>query len=136
MKKERWIMAVAKRSIGNILCAVCALRFSAVTASGAAGPEGAHTLSVEGVVFMDANRNGQRDQGEAGVPGAFVSDGETFAETDGGGRYPLKVEVPEEVNGLTFVDRSSRVFLVNPPGTFSLTPNARQIQRSYRASSP
>ena len=124
MDKYRSIMVIAKRGICNLLCIACAPGFSAAVALGAGG---SHTLSVKGVVFMDANGNGQQDLGESGVQGALVSDGESFVETSRNGQYSIKVEVPEEVNGLTFVGRSSHIFLVNPPGTFFVTPNALSL---------
>lgn len=47
---------------------------------------------VSGVVFDDANRNGRRDTGEAGVAGAPVSDQHAIASTDKEGRYTLTLD--------------------------------------------
>lgn len=42
-----------------------------------------------GLVWVDANGNGQRDKGEKGLPGVKVSDGRRVTVTDAGGRYDL-----------------------------------------------
>ncbi len=44
---------------------------------------------IEGRVYLDANRNGQWDEGETGVPGVLVSDGRCVAATDASGHYQL-----------------------------------------------
>jgi hypothetical protein len=45
--------------------------------------------SISGFVFEDANRNGRRDAGEAGVEGVRVSNGEAWARTDATGAYEI-----------------------------------------------
>jgi hypothetical protein len=45
---------------------------------------------VSGVVFLDANANGQLDEGERGIGGVPVSDGVSFVRTDGAGRYAIQ----------------------------------------------
>jgi predicted phosphodiesterase len=47
------------------------------------------SATVSGVVFDDANRNGKRDAGEAGIAGAVVSDQHAVATTGKDGRYTL-----------------------------------------------
>ena len=51
--------------------------------------EPAASRSVSGIVFDDANRNGKRDAGEAGIAGAAVSDQHAIATTGKDGRYTL-----------------------------------------------
>jgi hypothetical protein len=65
---------------------------------------GLAAASVRGVVFDDANRNGVRDAGEAGIAGVAVSNGVDVALTQGDGRY----ELPARAGAL--------VFVVKPPG--------------------
>ncbi len=49
----------------------------------------AQDAAVAGVVFLDANGNGIRDGGEAGVAGVAVSNQHAVAVTDARGRYRL-----------------------------------------------
>lgn len=48
--------------------------------------------TASGVVFHDQNANGQRDEGEPGIEGVRVSNGELVVLTDGDGRYELAIE--------------------------------------------
>lgn len=48
-----------------------------------------YSVSIEGHVYLDANRNGRWDDGETGVPGVLVSDGLHVVATDASGRYRL-----------------------------------------------
>ena len=109
---------------GRLFCSLAMAFTLGLAASVALGAEDAQTLAVTGTVFMDRNRNARQDPGEIGLAGALVSDGERFVETDQDGRYRLHIEIPTEVDGLTFVGRCSHVFLVNPPGTFFVTRHA------------
>ena len=117
-------MATGKVFACRVLAAIGALGLPAGIALGEDGAVPDLTLRVRGVVFIDADENGRRDAGETGVAGALVSDGESFAETHGDGQYALTVAVPAARHGITFPGRSSHVFLVNPPGTFFVTPSA------------
>ena len=47
--------------------------------------------TLRGVVFADANRNGQYDNGEAGVEGVLVSNGRDWTRTTGDGRYEIAI---------------------------------------------
>ncbi|KAB8180333.1 calcineurin phosphoesterase [Lysobacter maris] len=58
---------------------------------------------AEGYVYLDADRDGHRGPGEAGVAGVKVSDGVAIVETDAEGRYRLPA-----------VDGRSR-FVIKPP---------------------
>ncbi len=64
-----------------------------LTASGWNAPaiSNEQTTAV-GVVFHDANRNGTRDAGEAGVPGVGVSNGRDVVLSDEHGSYRLPVD--------------------------------------------
>ncbi len=59
-----------------------------------------------GSVFLDGNRNGTFDAGEAGVADAVVSDGVTVVRTDAGGRFDLAIDAAARF-----------VFLSTPNGT-------------------
>ncbi len=50
----------------------------------------AAAAALEGRVFLDANKNGQADVGEAGVARVLVSDGQRVAVTDAEGCYRLE----------------------------------------------
>jgi len=56
----------------------------------AAGADGATPL--RGLVYDDANGNGRRDEGEAGIPGVGVSNGRAIVTTDAQGAYALEIE--------------------------------------------
>lgn len=59
-----------------------------------------------GVVWVDSNGDGQRDDGEKGLPGVKVSDGRRIAVTDARGQYDLSLRAGE---GRT-------LFVIKPPG--------------------
>lgn len=48
--------------------------------------------TARGVVYLDANGNGQRDLGESGLSGVKVSNGQEIVTTDAEGRYELPVD--------------------------------------------
>jgi 3',5'-cyclic-AMP phosphodiesterase len=62
-------------------------------------------VSVSGVVFADANGNGRRDAGEAGLKGVVVTDGVTVVASDAGGAYRLPTVVAGQVFVVTPGDR-------------------------------
>lgn len=57
--------------------------------------------TFSGVVFEDANRNSQRDEGEAGVAEVSVSNGVQVVQTDAQGRY----ELPRRNRMVVFVSK-------------------------------
>ena len=67
---------------------------------------------VSGVVFDDANRNGRRDTGEAGVASAVVSDQHAIATTDKDGRYALTLSAKSRLVYVSLPDGWS------PSGSF------------------
>ena len=76
-----------RRKPASALAVAAALTAGVVTALPAAEPGGARRIT--GAVFEDANGNGRRDAGEAGVTGAAVSDLHDVAATGPDGRYSL-----------------------------------------------
>jgi len=82
---------------------------------GAAGPR--ETLG--GHAFNDANRDGRRQPGEAGVPGVLVSNGLDIVRTDASGAYRLPVRA----------DMS--VFVIQPKGWRTPTNAAWVPQFAY-----
>jgi Icc protein len=62
-------------------------------------------LTVSGVVFDDANANGRRDAGEAGLAGVVVSDGTAVAATGADGTYTLEAVTARHVFVVTPGDR-------------------------------
>ena len=75
---------------------------------------------LTGLVFNDANGNGVRDSGEAGLAGIEVSNGETVVRTDSNGAYAIDPG-PEPV------------FVVKPSG-WALAEDARHLTKFYNAS--
>src|SRR6056297_2684125 len=55
-------------------------------------PSFARAEAASGVVFHDRNSNGARDDGEPGIAGVRVSNGETVVQTDEQGRYKVPVK--------------------------------------------
>ena len=86
-------------------CLVCfgPLLFSALAGGSVVAAQDAQT-SLRGVVYVDSNANGQRDEGESGLAQAKVSNGRDIALTDVEGRYELAVR------------GGDTVFLIKPPG--------------------
>lgn len=64
---------------------------SAPAARAASQPASRPAQAASGVVYHDANGNGRRDGGEAGIPGARVSNGREVVQTDAEGRYRTSV---------------------------------------------
>jgi hypothetical protein len=60
---------------------------------------------VSGTVFADANGNGRRDAGEAGLAGVAVTDGATVVATDAAGDYTLGDVTAAQVFVITPGDR-------------------------------
>lgn len=57
--------------------------------------------TVQGTVYDDANGNGIRDAGEAGIPGVKVSNGKDVVLTDASGKYRL----PLVENSIVFISK-------------------------------
>lgn len=72
------------RIIALALLAVCAL-----PALSQPRPPGPDLGTAKGTVFDDRNRNGQRDEGEPGLAGIWVSNQRDFVKTDRAGRWSL-----------------------------------------------
>lgn len=60
---------------------------------------GAGSGDIQGVAFVDGNRNGVRDAGEPGLPNVAVSNQDAVVATDATGMYHL----PRGASGLVFV---------------------------------
>ena len=95
-------------------------------ALGSAGQQ--QSATITGLVFLDANGNGRRDQGERGIPNVVVSNQIDVARTDGSGAYRIApgrgtifVSVPDGYRAVgSFWHRES-----DPAGDFALTPSPR-----------
>ena len=71
--------------------------------------------TVAGYVYLDDNRNGQRDNREPGIPGAVIHAAADSTESDNAGYFSLTV--PVGMQPVTETD---------PPGYTSTTPNTLQ----------
>ncbi|MGD8453132.1 MAG: calcineurin-like phosphoesterase family protein [Phycisphaerae bacterium] len=83
----------------------------------------ADEVMAAGVVFADANGNGVRDAGEAGIPDVRVSNGREIVPTDADGRYRLPVS------------DDTIIFVIKPTGW--MTPvDANHLPRFYYIHKP
>ncbi len=73
----------ANRSAAFVMLAALAVAFTALS-------PGALAAQVQGTVFLDANGNGARDEGEAGLQGVMVSDGLAVVDTAADGGYQIE----------------------------------------------
>ena len=102
-------------TVGSLLCAAAAV------------PRAQTPAPVTGVVFEDANRNGQRDAGERGLGGVAVSNQREVVQTAADGSYSL----PRAAYGIVFVSLPDGYGSVgnfwreaNGPADFALTARA------------
>ncbi len=103
--------------------AICTALLGVWTLLCCAAASGAEGATAKGVVFDDANGNGVRDEGEAGIPGVRVSNGREVVVTDEAGWY----EVP--------VGDDTIVFVIKPRGW--MTPvDALNLPRFYYIHKP
>lgn len=83
----------------------------------------AYAETAGGIVYDDANGNGKRDSGEAGIGGVLVSNGEDVVKTTADGSYRLGVV------------RDSFVFVIKPPG-WQVPIDRDQLPRGYYHHAP
>jgi len=81
-------------------------------------------VTVAGTVFEDANKDGVRNAGEAGLHGISVTDGEVWATSDANGHYQIQINPQRRETDL--------VFVVSPNG---YTPALREdyVPQFFRA---
>ena len=94
-----------------------------------------HGTPITGLVFHDANGNGQRDAGERGIPNVVVSNQIDVTLTDGSGAYRIPrgrsgiifVSVPDGYRAMgSFWHRES-----DPAGDFALAPMPRVMSFTF-----
>jgi hypothetical protein len=101
-----------------------------MTAAALAAPSPASAETADepklatGFVFDDANANGVRDEGEAGIPGVAVSNKREVVVTDTGGRWVLPVEGDD-----------TAFFVIKPRG-WMVPVSADQLPRFYYLHKP
>ena len=81
-----------------------------------------YSAVIEGRVYLDANRNGRWDDGEAGLPGVLVSDGRRVVASDATGHYRLDSDDARALLWVT-VPRDHR-----PTATFWRWADGRQAE--------
>ena len=112
--------------LGSSLTIAAALLFASSASADTAAPTPAPSAAAapstaataRGVVYDDANGNGTRDAGEAGLPGVRVSNGAEVVATDASGAYTL----PAPDNSTIFVLK---------PRDWEVRRDALRINRSY-----
>jgi C terminal of Calcineurin-like phosphoesterase/N terminal of Calcineurin-like phosphoesterase/Calcineurin-like phosphoesterase len=87
-----------------------------------AGPANA-AETARGTVFNDQNRNGVRDAGEPGIPGACVSNGREVVQTGADGAWSLPV------------DDDTALFVIKP-AHYAVPVNADQVPQYYYLHKP
>lgn len=90
---------------------------------GAERPAPAETGQVRGVVFLDDDRDGVRDEAEGGIAGVAVSNGRDVELTDDAGAYAL----PAFANMVVFVSK---------PRDYALSLTEDQVPRFYYVHRP
>jgi outer membrane protein assembly factor BamB len=108
-----WNKGTNMRSRKNIIVIAAALLTAVVLAN---IPVLAET--VTGMVFLDANSNGAKDTGEAGVGGMMISDGDDVIKTSSSGSYNLTFNVTD----------TRFVFITTPTGYRLTTPFYLKIE--------
>ncbi len=83
----------------------------------------ARPKTVKGTVFEDTNNNGLLDKGEKGIPGVAVSNQMQVVQTDGQGRYKLKI------------DSGTIIFITKPAG-YNLPLSENNLPRFYYIHQP
>ena len=83
-----------------------------------------HAETAKGFVFHDANGNGARDTGEAGLPDVSVSNGKDVARTDADGAYKLSVT------------NDTTLFVIKPSGWRSGYDHNGTVARFYYVHRP
>lgn len=78
--------------------------FAASSAHAQSSPAPAAKRVARGVVFDDANGNGQRDSAERGIPGVAVSDQYSLVSTNAEGAYELVVDPGAQVIAISLPD--------------------------------
>jgi outer membrane protein assembly factor BamB len=87
-------------------------------------PAGAQQpVNVSGVVFVDDDGDGVRDNNESGVENVSVSDGKTIVQTDASGGYTLATNVDRRLSDIVFV---------SVPSGFSVPPDEFKTPSFYR----
>jgi len=86
------------------------LRIGGVLLIAALGVPTHRAAEVSGVVFLDANRNGAQDAGEAGIAGVAVSNQDAVVTTDARGAFRL----PGPGTGVVFVSTPNEYRAVGP----------------------
>lgn len=81
--------------------------------------DGANATSIQGRVFLDADRDGVHGLGERGLPGVKLSNGRELAVSDADGKYSIALRPGDTL------------FLVKPPG-FELPRGADGLPRFWR----
>ena len=84
---------------------------------------GAAEELARGTVFLDANRNGAREEVERGIGGVCVSNGREVVRTDPGGNWSLPV------------GDDTALFVIKPAG-YGVPVNAQQIPQCYYLHKP
>jgi len=90
-------------------------------------PRRSHLVTAAGQAFVDVNRNGMRDAGEAPLPGLIVSDGRQLAVTDAQGAYS-QAGINPFLDHFVFVESPSGYRPLN--GFYRLMPEEAETLRA------
>lgn len=80
----------------NVHCRYCVIACLAIAASSPSRAADSEPSIASGIVFLDENANGKRDESEPGIEGVSVSNGIDVVRTDAEGRYEVRLD-PEHI---------------------------------------
>lgn len=110
-----------KQKIKTVTAVVmCGLAITAVTKPVIANNM---DVTIKGIVYVDKNENGTRDQNEQGLPNVSVSDGKTVTVTDEEGNYTLKTSTDR---------RQTEIVFVTVPNGYSVTTDENKTPQFYK----
>lgn len=102
MTPSRWSRARLRAVLYTCTLALAASVVAGPLASYVATAIDPPEATVSGVVFVDANGDGSRSDGEAGLEGVSVSDGKVTTTTDADGRYSLTISTDRRLTDIVF----------------------------------
>jgi outer membrane protein assembly factor BamB len=96
-------LAGKRRALTAVTAALAAAVFAVQYEPKVADALDPEQAAVSGVVYVDANGNGRRDEKEKGVAGVQVSDGVQIVRTDADGAYGFTLDVARRITDVVFI---------------------------------
>jgi hypothetical protein len=96
-------LAGKRRALAAVTAALAAAVFAVQYEPKVADALDPEQAAVSGVVYIDANGNGRRDEKEKGLGGVQVSDGVQIARTDADGAYSLTLDTARRITDIVYI---------------------------------